>query len=337
MKYFYITTICFLLLLNFKSQAQQEFHTYKEASALDIQRPPANDRIFYDTLMPSSQDSIGFGLCSDSLKIYQLNNPATGYIGGNNSHGDKEIMQKFGVTVGGGVYTILGMFGHKTITTGSSMVAKLYSVDPVTHGPDSLIYFTDPVNLSDVNTTNPFFFTTFPFPGVIQQTDSFFASIELPTGTGDTMAVYMTPQNCYSGYQQAYIMKQNGSFQALNGGAGSYGLNADFWIWAVFIPDSSVGNSNSAISFHDLSLFRAFPNPATNNLSVNFSMKNPTPVWVDFVNELGEIVATKNLGFLLTGIHSINLDVSDLPPANYYYAIATPQERLFSKVCIVHQ
>lgn len=335
MKYFYIPTFCFLLLLNFNSQAQQEFHTFKEASALDIQRPPANDRIFYDTLMSSSQDSIGFGLCSDSLKIYQLNNPATGYIGGNNSQGDKEIMQKFGVTVSGGVYTILGMFGHKTITTGSSMVAKLYSVDPVTHGPDSLIYFTDPVNLSDVNTTNPFFFTTFPFPGVIQQTDSFFASIELPTGAGDTMAVYMTPQNCYSGKQQSYIMKQNGTFQALNGGAGSYGLNADFWIWAVFIPDSSVGNS--AITLRDLSLFRAYPNPASNNVSVNFSINNPTKVWIDFVNEAGQLVETKNLGFQLSGKHSINVDVSNLPSADYYYSITTEHDRLFSRICIAHQ
>ena len=334
-KHIYTLAFLFISVFSIQVSAQQEFHSVKEISSLDIQRPAPSTRLFYDTLIPSSQDSLGFGFCGDTLKIIELNLPAHGFIGGNNSNGDKEIMQKFGVSGSGGVYTILALFGKKTNTTNCNVIAKMYSVDPITHGPDTFMAVTDPLTMADID-TNSFsgLFTTFPYPGVIYTADSFFAAIELPTTTGDTIAVYMTPQNCFSGNQQSYLMKSNGTFHAL-GETGTYSLNADYWIWPVFIPDSSVGNS--AISLRDLSLYRAFPNPASNSVTVNFSNNSPTEVWIDFVDELGRIVQTTKLGFQLSGIHAINLDVSKLPSANYYYSIATPNERLFSRISVTHQ
>lgn len=333
-KHIYRLLFICISTLSFTVSAQVEFHSVKEISARDIQQPAAVTRLFYDTLTPSSQDSLGFGFCGDTLKIYELNLPAHGYIGGNNSNGDKEIMQKFGVTGSGGVYTILALFGKKSNTTNALITAKMYSVDPLTHGPDSFMQVTDPLTLADID-TNSFsgLFTTFPYPGVIYCNDSFFAAIELPTTQGDTIAVYMTPQNCYSGDQQAYVLKSNGNFVALGSSAG-YSLNADYWIWPVFIPDSSVGNS--AISLRDLSLFRAYPNPAVNSVSVNFSIRNFADVWIDFVDDLGRIVKTVKSGNQLPGMHSINVDISDLPSANYYYSIVTPHERLFSRISVMH-
>ncbi len=335
----YIFSFIFILVsaMGFNTLAQQGYHIERKISATDILKPSSNSRLFYDTLKPASQDTLGLGFCGDTALIVKLNSPAQGYIGGNNSNGDKEILQKFGVSIGGGVYTILALCGKKTNTSNSLMKAKMYAVDPITHGPGAFIYETDPIGFADVDTSYlHFFFSTFPFPGVIQVfgNDSFFASIELPTGTGDTLAVWMTPQNCYSGNQQAYVMKSDGTFLPLNGGTGTYGLNSDFWIWPVFIPDSSAGNS--AISLRDLSLFRAFPNPGSNSITVNFSNNNPSVVWVDFVDDLGRMVSTVGLGFQLSGKHSINVDVSHLPAANYYYSIATPNERLFSRICVIH-
>ena len=111
-KHIYTLLIFCISIVSFTASAQVEFHSVKEISSHDIQRPAPNTRLFYDTLIPASQDSLGYGFCGDTLKIYKLNLPAHGYIGGNNSNGDKEIMQKFGVTGSGGVYTILGLFGN---------------------------------------------------------------------------------------------------------------------------------------------------------------------------------------------------------------------------------
>ena len=88
-KYNYTFLILLFTILTFKVSAQQGYHVYKEALAKDIQRPTNNERIFYDTLKPASEDSLNFGFCGDTIKIYELNNPGFGYIGGNNSHGDK--------------------------------------------------------------------------------------------------------------------------------------------------------------------------------------------------------------------------------------------------------
>lgn len=334
-KHLYTAIIISILCCTDSAIAQQSFYSVKEILSKDISRVASNSRLYYDTLIPSSQDTLGFGLCGDTLKIYKLNQPAQGYIGGNNSNGDKEIMQKFGVSGSGGVYTILALFGKKTNAINVNVVAKMYSVDPLTHGPDSFMAVTDPLTMADID-TNSFsgLFTTFPFPGVIYTADSFFASIELPTATGDTIAVYMTPQNCYSGKQQAYIMKSNGTFMPLNGGTGSYGLNADYWIWPVFIPDSSVGNS--AITLRDLSLYRAFPNPADNSVTVNFTINNPSDVWIDFVDATGKIISSQDFGFQLSGKHSMTIDVSKLSTGIYFYSIVTPNERLFSRIEVVH-
>lgn len=335
-KHIYIFTVIMIFAFGKNIWAQQGYHIERKISVKDIQRPSANTRLYYDTLIPGSQDSLGYGFCGDTALIVKLNSPASGYIGGNNSNGDKEILQKFGVSGSGGVYTILALCGKKTNTNNSLMIAKVYSVDPITHAPDSFMAETDPIMFADIDTVfSHLFFATFPFPGVIYTADSFFASIELPTGAGDTLAVYMTPQNCYSGYQQAFVMKSNGNFSPLNGGVGTYGLNSDFWIWPVFIPDSSAGNS--AISLRDLSLFRAFPNPCSNSITVNFSNNNPSDVWVDFVDELGRIVKTIELGFQLSGIHSVSIDVSNLPTANYYYSVSTSNERLFSQISVIHK
>ncbi len=334
-KHIYIFIILSVSFLNFNAFAQQGFHSVKEISASSILRPHNTERIFYDTLIPGSQDSLGFGFCGDTLKIFKLNSPAQGYIGGNNSNGDKEIMQKFGVSGSGGVYTILALFGKKANLTNGSMIAKMYSVEPVTHAPDTMVAYTDPVSMTDID-TNSFsgLFTTFPFPGVIYTNDSFFAAIELPAVSGDTAAVYLTPHNCYSGKQLAYVLKSNGNFLPL-GGVGTYGINADYWIWPVFIPDSSVGNS--AISLRDLSLFRAYPNPASDFLNVKFSIRKPAQVKVDFVNELGQVVSNIDLGFQLSGVHTCNMNISHLPAGYYYYSISTQQERLFSKICIARK
>ena len=335
-KHIYIFVILSVSLLKFNAFAQQGIHETKEISAYDVLTPSTHYRLFYDTLKPGSLDSIGFGLCGDTTIINKLSAPAQGYIGGNNSNGDLEVMQKFGVSVSGGLYTIMAKIGRKANTTGAGIIAKMYSIDPVTHGPDSLMAYTDPVLLADIDTVfSHDWFTTFPFAGVIYTTDSFFASIELPSQNGDTIAIYMTQANCFGGNQQAYVKKANGTFMPLNnGGTGSYNLNSDFMIYAVFIPDSSVGNGS--ITMNDLSLFKAYPNPTTNSVNLNFSILNSTNATVDFVNELGQTTKTIDIGFLSSGIHSINVDVSNLPSGYYYYSVSTEETRLFSRICVMH-
>ena len=81
-------------------------------------------------------------------------------------------------------------------------------------------------------------------------------------------------------------------------------------------------------------LFAAFPNPATQELNVNYANHLPSDISVQFVNDLGQIVKTVALGNHTPGKYSENIDVSDLAAGNYYYSIITNTERIFSRVTI---
>lgn len=326
-------TLFFFAVCTLSVSAQQATTIVKQINESDINFPPAEVRVFYDSLAPGSQQNLGFGGCGDTMNIYQLASPGHGYVGGNNSNGDLEIMQKFGVDGSGGVYTILGFFGKKSNTSNGAITGRVYEINDTTHGPGTLLFETDPTLLADVDTLWDIF-SSFQFPGQIQVYDSFFVSIVLPTAAGDSVAVYMTPHNCISGYQQSYVKRANGTFAPLNGGAGTYGFSSDFWIWAVFIPDSSIG-INSAISSNGLKLYRAYPNPSSQSVNMNFALDNANDVRIEFISTEGKTVKSVSLGMLSAGIHSKDILISDLPAGNYIYSIITPQQRLFSMVSVV--
>ena len=71
-------------------------------------------------------------------------------------------------------------------------------------------------------------------------------------------------------------------------------------------------------------LFRVYPNPATNALTVDFATVTTGPATLRLVNLLGQRVRTLAERRLAPGNHTRTLDLHDLPAGNYVLTVETP-------------
>lgn len=71
-------------------------------------------------------------------------------------------------------------------------------------------------------------------------------------------------------------------------------------------------------------LYSAQPNPARDRVTLRFDIQEWVPVWLYVVNTTGEIVATPLDGKkkFMPGQHSVELDLTDLPPGVYSYVLS---------------
>ena len=66
------------------------------------------------------------------------------------------------------------------------------------------------------------------------------------------------------------------------------------------------------------SFSNAYPNPATNQVSFNYDLKNAKSASVNIINLLGSVVKSANLS---PGSNKVSLDISDLTQGVYFYSI----------------
>jgi gingipain R len=69
--------------------------------------------------------------------------------------------------------------------------------------------------------------------------------------------------------------------------------------------------------------FKAFPNPAKEQLSLNFALENNSNVNIDFLNLSGQKVLTRSLGNLNAGIQTQSIDLNGLSKGIYFLSIQT--------------
>jgi type IX secretion system substrate protein len=88
---------------------------------------------------------------------------------------------------------------------------------------------------------------------------------------------------------------------------------------------SSLSNKNS---------INAYPNPATNELDISFSLTQVSDVTVSFTNMLGQVVATRYLNNTAAGKAVFN--TAALPAGIYVYALIANGDRTTGQVAIAH-
>ena len=75
-------------------------------------------------------------------------------------------------------------------------------------------------------------------------------------------------------------------------------------------------SSASQVGINELSttvnFMEVYPNPITDNATVNFNLANPTNVTIAMYNVLGAAVYTSTLGQMATGTHNLSLDAQKL-------------------------
>ncbi len=126
--------------------------------------------------------------------------------------------------------------------------------------------------------------------------------------------------NAFAG-QSSVIVK----FVATSG----YGNNA--YIDDINLLNGSAGVNNIAALANNVSVY---PNPISNNATVNFNLVESNMVTIEMVNALGQVVSTTNLGTLTAGEQNYSLDASNLNNGLYFVNIRVGNSTVTKKVSI---
>ena len=81
-------------------------------------------------------------------------------------------------------------------------------------------------------------------------------------------------------------------------------------------------------------IYRIYPNPATDNLSIDYTLNNSSNVTYTIINNMGQVVTEKELGTLAAGNHKENIDVSNLAAGIYMITLNIDGQIITKKVSI---
>ena len=118
---------------------------------------------------------------------------------------------------------------------------------------------------------------------------------------------------------------------------GSYHIRLNYWTidtcW--YAVDDYVEANYSSVNETAVHDFSISPNPATDNLSVSFFLKDPANVELSVYNAVGERIATVIPVSFLHGQQTVNYNVSALPPGLYFARLAIDNKSYTGKI-IMH-
>ncbi len=289
---------------------------------------------------------------SQSLTINSLssstNCPGGGYITGKNCLGDKQKANFFGPstfsTVTSSSITAVGFAFYKDGAEGVSGSANTVTVSifngTLAGGPTGAAIATGTVTLSQIlaahtNTVSTLFLASIPLPTAIATpTAGFFASISIPSAVGDTIVIG-NQLNATSnfGWQQASNntwVNMNTFWSAALGSA----YNANLSVYPVLTGEQLDVNVKE-ISKDGLSLSPAFPNPAKDEVNINFNLAQAGNVEIALFDVTGKQVENLKLENLQTGSHSAKMDVSSLNAGIYMYSVKANNAQAFSKLTVI--
>lgn len=243
--------------------------------------------------------------------------------------------QKYSVTgTGVSITDVLVIAAKASSNAGTSMVnAKILSENAVTKAPNTQIGSTATMMLNMLTTSgyNDFVFGT-PVP---VSAGNFFAAIESPLiggATMDTLAIASSVFGCsstdslawsYTTYNPAAIAPKWNSVK-------QSGQKLDLAIFPVL----NITTGLNTVSKGDLTLSAAYPNPASNQVSINYSLSQSGKVQIDIYDVTGKLVNTTKFDNLESGSHISNLDISNLNSGVYMYSIQSNSAKMFSKFTI---
>jgi hypothetical protein len=93
----------------------------------------------------------------------------------------------------------------------------------------------------------------------------------------------------------------------------------------IFNPGSDLGNVPE---------FKVYPNPATEQARVEFTLETPSKVNLYMYDLTGSTVKSIDIGHLATGKHEVNLQVGSLPVGTYILRIQTGNKSSSGKIII---
>lgn len=266
--------------------------------------------------------------CFTTQALYYADGAAprdSGFISGINAYGDLEKAQKYTVT---GTVHLTGAIVVSHAHGTSSITLKAYNVNTTTGAPGTTTLGSS--NSIMLNSFNSGSATTFSFatmPNVSNM--SFFVSAVLPAtpASVDTFGIYTEDFSCTGSDSLAWEKWNDNSWNSFSS---VYGGALDLAI--LPIVDIATGIDN--ISKNDLSLFKAFPNPASGEVTINYSLSKASNVDIEVYDINGKLVKTISEKNAEVGQHNTKIDISALEAGVYMYGVKTDNAKLFSKFTV---
>ena len=100
--------------------------------------------------------------------------------------------------------------------------------------------------------------------------------------------------------------------------------DADFGVWV----------STAEVDQEYISISGNYPNPATNMTRVNMTLVEPANVTLEVSNLIGQKVSTYNYGPYAKGLHTLEINVSDLESGIYIYTLSTGKDAVAGKMIV---
>lgn len=275
--------------------------------------------------------------CSNSLVAFF--SPGWGYVGGNNNFGDLEKAQllSFDTDANISVREIWGWFYDVQTVGDGPMSAKVYGLNENADGPGELLGTSNSLKTSELNfSLEAILPTPFVFEQPVAVDDiAFYASIDFSQlyATQDTVGLWQTDDGCGDGSTAVELFSDGVTWSPISQ---SWELEANWLISAIieFNTTTDVDDQLAFVAQNGLQLYPAFPNPAAETVNLKYQLDSPERVRIEVYSAAGRLLQQHDLGRQMTGEHTEEIDVSELPAGAYVYGIVTEQSRLMSRFVV---
>jgi hypothetical protein len=164
--------------------------------------------------------------------------------------------------------------------------------------------------------------------------DRFFVSVDLSAlyASQDTVGIWHTRPDCGNG-DDTWELFDDGTTWVPFTAQNSWQLDAELLIFAV-LEQMSTNVEDLTPEQAGLYLNEAYPNPAKDQITLDFSLDQKEYISVDIFRSNGQLVKNHNLGNRVQGAHREVLPLNDLSSGVYFYALSTSKTRVLKKFII---
>ncbi|MEM1122994.1 MAG: T9SS type A sorting domain-containing protein, partial [Bacteroidota bacterium] len=281
------------------------------------------------------QDTLG---CGNQLVTFTAGSDVWGFLSGTNGFTDLEKAQRFDYD--GNNYQVLEVdvfFDFVSIVNDGDIFAKVYEIDAETGGPGELVGVSNAVKMSGVAVDDEFIVpTVFSFSQIpVVQGEQFFVSVDISDlyNTNDTLTIAMTDEDCgVAG--ETWELFGDGQTWADYSSEASWGIPSNILIVAVVEADGLSSTKDLLVGGERIRLHDAYPNPAKDELIIDFELEMSTVVQIEIYNLDGQLIQQIDNNKLPAGKYQERISTADLAAGTYFYGITTEKGRLMNKFVV---
>ncbi|MCF8219369.1 MAG: T9SS type A sorting domain-containing protein [Bacteroidales bacterium] len=262
-----------------------------------------------------------------------------GYIAGVNGYGDLAKAQQFPVTDGYYVEGFLVWVGVKDVLGSAGTVdGVLYDMDGNTGSttagegtetcPGSVLASVSLAMDTDVDTSGSSF-TPVEFANPVLVSDDYAVGLDFTNIGDDTLGVVHSADGDAQQSELSWEMWSDNSWYSIL--YAWQGLDIDM----AFLPvvDMSTQDINEHEFVNGIRM-ETYPNPAVEQVNLDFQIQEASNVKVSIMDMTGKIVKTEDFGQKEAGKHNVKISANDLNSGNYIYVLEADNKRLAKKMVI---